>query len=311
MPGPRAPKDEAALDGAQRDELLRLVVQRVRGDGLTTTAIPFLSLLRSSRPTAMRPGLLEPSLCVVLQGERRTRFGREIRSCGAGAYVMSALEYPTSGQIIRASAARPYLAIRVVFDVGEIAEVIVEGAPAMGLARGVPAIPAVFVGVAGPRLIGCLLRALQLLDEPDGGAYLANAVRREIVYRLLRTEGGPLICRSVTPVNPGIGRVIDWLRRHVDQPLDIAALAKASRMSVSSLHHEFKAATALAPLQFQKQLRLQEARRLLVAGEVDAGTAAFRVGYESPSQFSREYRRMFGAPPRRDIRALAGHPAEL
>ena len=321
MPGSRGTSDGAALDRAQRDELLRLVTLRVRGDGTTTTTIPFLSLVRSARPTAMRRGLLEPSLSLVLQGERRTRFGGETRRCGAGAYVVSALEYPAAGEIVRASEARPYLAIRVVFDVHEMAEVIGDGIGGVDGVRGVdgaavvaraePATPAVFVGVASARLVACVLRGVQLLDEPDGGVYLAGAVRREIIYRLLRTAGGPLIQRSGKPANAGIGRVLDWLRRHVDQPLDIAALARACRMSVSSLHHEFKAATALAPLQFQKQLRLQAARRLLVAGDVDAGTAARRVGYESASQFSREYRRMFGAPPRRDIRALAGLPAEL
>jgi AraC-like DNA-binding protein len=248
--------------------------------------------------------VLTPSLCLVVQGDKRLLVGRETYHYGAGWYVMSALEFPTSGQVTRASTTAPYLAVRLTFDVREIAEIIVDAelAPsALPGARG----PAVFVGAADHRLIGCLLRLLQLLDEPEAGAFLAGAIKREIIYRLLRSERGPLIYRSVKPASLGIGRAIDWLRRHFDQPIDIAALARASRMSVSGLRHEFKAVTALAPLQFQKQLRLQEARRLLMAGEVDAGTAAFRVGYESPSQFSREYRRMFGAPPMQDIRKLA------
>jgi AraC-like DNA-binding protein len=304
------PPPEPTLDRAQRDELLRIAGRRARGDGTTATAIAFLSFLRSARPTAMRHGIIEPSLCVVLQGEKRLLVGRDAQVYGAGWYVMSAIEFPTSGQIIGASTAAPYLALRIALDVREIAEVIVEADVAIAHTP-VPRGPAVFVGPADGRLIGCLLRLVQLLDDPDAAAYLAGPIKREIIYRLLRTERGPLIYRSVKPTSLGVGRAIDWLRRHFDQPIDITALARASRMSVSGLRHEFKAATALAPLQFQKQLRLQEARRLLISGEADAGTAAFRVGYESPSQFSREYRRMFGAPPIRDVRKLAGTPADL
>ena len=307
MPTAAAPLE--ALDRAQRDAMLRLVGRRAHGEGATETAIPFLSLLRSSRPTAMRHGILTPSMCLVVQGDKRLLVGRDAYSYGPGWYVMSALEFPTSGQITHATPSAPYLAIRIHFDVREIAEVIAEGelAPRRDTARG----PAVFVGAADCRLISCLLRLLQLLDEPDSAAFLAGAIKREIIFRLLKTERGPLIYRSVKPASLGVGRAIDWLRRHFDQPIDIDQLARTSRMSVSGLRHEFKAATALAPLQFQKQLRLQEARRLLLAGEVDAGTAAFRVGYESASQFSREYRRMFGAPPIRDIKKLAPSSAEL
>jgi AraC-like DNA-binding protein len=292
-----------ALDRAQRDAVLHLIERRAHGEGQIETQIPFLSLLRASRPTAMRHGILTPSLCLVVQGDKRLLVGRDAYSYGPGWYVMSALEFPTSGQITRATPSVPYLAIRINFDVREIAEVIAEGdlVPRRDAARG----PAVFVGAADGRLINCLFRLLQLLDEPDSAAFLAGAIKREIIFRLLKTERGPLIYRSVKPASLGVGRAIDWLRRHFDQPIDIDQLARASRMSVSGLRHEFKAATALAPLQFQKQLRLQEARRLLLAGEVDAGTAAFRVGYESASQFSREYRRMFGAPPLRDVKQLA------
>ena len=315
---PRAPYSEGEMtarnDGAndsandlaraQRDALLQLAARRAKTDGTTETAIPFLSLLRSAKPTPLSHGILQPSMCLVVQGDKQLMVGAETYRYGAGWYVMSALEFPVAGHIVRASQATPYLAVRVTFDVRELADVIVEAE--LTERETAPAGPAVIVGAADPRMLGCLLRLVQLLDEPDGGAFLAPAVQRELIYRLLRSERGGLILRSVKPANLGVGRAIDYLRRHFAQAIDIAALARTSRMSVSGLRHEFKAATALAPLQFQKQLRLQEARRLLMAGEVDAGTAAFRVGYESPSQFSREYRRMFGAPPIRDIRKLAG-----
>lgn len=308
-PAPYSAEVTADLERAQRAELLRIAARRATGDGATATDLPFLSLLRSTKATALSRGLLQPSMCLVLQGDKQLMVGRDTYQYGAGWYAMSAIEFPVSGHIVRASSSTPYLAVRVELDLREIADVIVEAElPERGP---VPAGPAVIVGAADARMIGCVLRLAQLLDEPASAGFLAGALKRELIYRLLRSERGGLIYRSVKPSNLGVGRAIDWLRRHFDQPIDIDALARTSRMSVSGLRHEFKAATALAPLQYQKQLRLQEARRLLMAGEVDAGTAAFRVGYESPSQFSREYRRMFGAPPIRDIRKLAGSAASL
>jgi AraC-like DNA-binding protein len=278
-------------------ELARLIKKHAHADGTTPTAIPFLSLLRASKPTPLRSGILEPSICLVVEGDKRLLVGREAHRYGAGSYCMSALEFPTAGKVVTA----PYHAIRIVLDVREIVRIILDEQIEPGPA---PRGPAVFVAAADERMLQCMQRLLDLLDEPDAPAFLAEAAKREIIYRLLKSPGGPLIVRSVKPANLGVGRAVDWLRRHFDRPMDIDALARASRMSVSALRHEFKATTALAPLQFQKHLRLQEARRLLLAGEVDAGTAAFRVGYESPSQFSREYRRMYGAPPIRDIQKL-------
>ena len=282
------------LERAQRDELLRLVTRRATLDGENRTAIAAVSLLRASKPQPLRRGILEPSMCLIVRGGKKLMVGRETFRYGAGSYTCSAIDFPTAGQITDA----PYLAVRLKLDPREIAEIIVEAKLGATRTTGAP----VFVGDADPALIGAVLRLVQLLDEPDGGAFLARSAVREILFRLLRSPHGPVIIRSVKPAHLGVGRAVDWLRTHFERPVDIEALAKASRMSVSSLRHEFKAATALAPLQFQKQLRLQEARRLLMTGEVDAGSAAFRVGYESPSQFSREYRRMFGAPPIRDLR---------
>ncbi len=295
--------------GTERGELLRLVARRARSDGSTPTAIPFVTILRATRPTATRHGVIEPSLCAVIQGGKRIHLGRETYAYGAGSFLMSAIDFPTSGQITEASTARPYLAVRIALPPVELAAVIVESGLDFSR-RPAPDGPAAFVGRADPRLESCFLRLMQLLDEPAGAAtFLAGAMRREIAYRLLAGEHGARIYRSVRPAHLGVGKAIEWLREHFNEAIDIAALAKSSRMSVSGLRHEFKATTALAPLQFQKQLRLQEARRLLAAGEADAAAAGFRVGYESPSQFSREYRRLFGAPPIRDLRRLRSAPA--
>lgn len=275
------------FEQAQRQELIRLAKRLATKDGETATAIPFVSLLRADRPSALRRGIIEPSLCLIVQGKKKLMVGRTTHRYGAWSYTASAIDFPTAGEITDA----PYLAVRVKLDVRELAELAAEAPPARATG------PAVFVAAADPAMLGCFLKLVQLVDEP----LLAPPVRRELAYRLLKSPHGALVHRSVKPAHLGVGRAVDWLRQHFDQPIDVDALARQSRMSVSALRHEFKAATALAPLQFQKQLRLQEARRLLLAGEVDAGTAAFRVGYQSPSQFSREYRRMFGAPPIRDV----------
>jgi AraC-like DNA-binding protein len=289
----------ALFEKAQQAELVRLTDEFARNEGTSATAVPFLSLLRASKPTALRSGILEPSLCLVVRGEKRLLIGKTAHRYGAGHYVSSAIEFPTSGHVVGA----PYLAVRIAFDPREIAQVIVDGGIDLASVAGSRK-PAVHVGAADRPLTGCIVRLLSLLEEPAAGPFLAAAIKRELIYRLLQGDGGAVIYQSVRPANLGIGRAIDWLRQHFDRPMDIDALARQSHMSISALRHEFKSATALAPLQFQKQLRLQEARRLLLAGEVDAGTAAFRVGYESPSQFSREYRRMFGAPPIRDVQRL-------
>lgn len=288
------------------EELVRLVARRAEGDGTTGSVIPFVSFLRAGRPTPTRHGVSEHTICLVVQGGKRLQVGPERYAYGAGGYMMSAVEIPVAGQITAASSGRPYLAVRVGLPVAEIAAVVIEAKIDLS-GRPAPPSPATFVGQADAPLLDCFLRLVRLLDEPaEAAAFLATGVRREIAYRLLAGPHGPLIYRSVRPAHVGVGKAIEWLRAHFDQPVDIQALARTSRMSVSSLRHEFKATTAMAPLQFQKQLRLQEARRLLFTGEVDAGTAAFRVGYESPSQFSREYRRLFGAPPMKDLRSLRG-----
>ena len=291
----------ADFESAQHDELLRLVARHATTDGQTATVVPFLRLLRESHPTARRHGVIEPSLCAIVQGRKRMYVGAQTLNYVAPQYVMSVVEFPTSGHVMEATPRTPYLALRLALDAGEIAQVIVDAK--LDLATKPAANkPAVFVGRADAGLQSCLFRLVQLLDEPDHAQFLAGDLRREIIYRLLRSEHGPEIYRTVQPSSLGVRRAVEWLRRHFDQPIDIEALAKTCRMSVSSLRHEFKAATALAPLQFQKQLRLQEARRLMLSGDVDAGSAAFRVGYESPSQFSREYRRLYGAPPIRHVR---------
>jgi AraC-like DNA-binding protein len=292
---------DALLERANRDEMIRIISRRAKQDGRSPTAIDFLELLRYVRPAGMTHGVFEPSFCLIVQGAKQLLVGPETFDYGALSYVTTATEFPASGRVTQATSTRPYLALRVKFTATDVASVVTDAG--LDLSRG-PQLPGppVFVGRSDAGMQAGLLRLLQLLDDPAPSQFLAESARRELLYRLLRGDNGALLFRSVKPQNLGVGRAVEWLRRHFTEPIDIVALAKTSRMSVSSLRHEFKTATAMAPLQFQKQLRLQEARRLMLGGELDAGTAAFRVGYESQSQFTREYRRLFGAPPIRHVR---------
>ncbi len=298
---------DGRIERATREETVRIVRSLATTEGTNGTSLPFLSILRATRPSTTRSGILEPSLCYVVQGGKRLEVGRATYTYGAGSYVVSAIAFPTSGQITHASRAAPYLAIRVALEATEIAAVLVDAKIDL-TPRAAPTGPGIFVATTDAPLEASVLNLLRLTSDAGDATFLAAAVKREIIYRLLKSPHGSVIHRAVKPKSLGVVRAIDWVRRHFAEPITIDALARASRMSVSSLRHEFKAATALAPLQFQKQLRLQEARRLMLGGELDAGGAAFRVGYESPSQFSREYRRLFGAPPMRDVHKLNERP---
>ena len=225
-------------------------------------------------------------------------------------YLVASVDLAVSGQVIEATPEAPYLGFRLDLDAREIASLILQaGLPA---ANAAPPERGIFLGEATTALYDAVLRLLRLLESPADIPALAPLAEREVLYRLLRESQGKRIAQMATAQghSPRIAKAIGWLRAHFTEPLRIEAFARDVNMSPSSLHHHFKAVTAMSPLQFQKQLRLQEARRLLLAEGVDAATAAHRVGYESASQFSREYSRMFGEPPVRDLRRLrdAGQP---
>jgi AraC-like DNA-binding protein len=288
------------------EAIAALAGRHLPDDGRRQTAIPFLSLIRAGGRGAVNRGVLQPSFCLVIAGRKETHLAQEVIRYGAGDFLVAVIDTPSSGQIVRASRAVPYLAASIALDVAEIAAVALEMAmPAPPVLR-VKTLPGAFVGRADAELRDTVHRLLRLLDAPRDAAFLAPAIRREIAYRLLSGEHGALLYRNAVAGQgeQGVGRAIAWLRTHLDRPLRVEELAQASNMSVSSLHHKFKAVTNMGPLQYQKQLRLQAARQLLLTGDVDAGHAAARVGYESQSQFSREYRRLFGAPPMQDVRSL-------
>ena len=267
------------------------------------TAIPWLTLIRISAPTEVGRGLLQPSMCLLVQGAKQTLVGPEVVRYGPGDYLLAAVTMPVSGQVTAATPARPYFGIRVDFEPKEIAAFILE----IEMAPPPPApLPATYVASAGTELLEVMARLLALLDKPRDIPVLSRLLKQELFYHLLMAPAGAALHMAVrgSGREQAIGEAVQWIRQHFDQPLRIETLAKAVRMSTSVLHRRFKAMTVMSPLQYQKQVRLLEARKLLMAGGLEAATVAFKVGYESPSQFSREYRRMFGASPIQDAEQL-------
>ncbi len=273
------------------------------GDRLET-AVPGLSLFRRDEPTQPMSGMYEPSICVVAQGAKRVILGDDTFVYDAHHYLITSVHLPTVVQIIDANREKPFLGLSLKLDMGEISKMMVDSnlpAPRpqqsnRGMATGEVTLP----------LLNAFQRLVDLLADQKDVPILAPTIEREIVYRLLVGDQGARLRQiaSAGSQSQQIGHVIEWLKRNFTHPLRIGDLAAKSGMSPSTFHHHFRSLTALSPLQYQKQLRLREARRLMLTDHLDAATASFRVGYESPSQFSREYSRLFGAPPLRDIAGL-------
>ncbi|CDY79828.1 Transcriptional regulator, AraC family [Caballeronia glathei] len=297
---PHAP--DASLDHA-RLELVALLDRFTEGcEGTVETAVPGFFVHRIMNPGGPKPGIQTPVLGLIAQGSKRVMVGDEVYVYDPMHYLVSSVDLPVMGQVTVASATEPYLGLRLDLDVEEITELIrdekLPPAAHSDASRGL------YVNRLGAPMLDAVLRLLRLLDTPEDIPILAPLVKREILYRLLMNgQGARLRQIALTDSQTQrIAKAILLLRQNFDQPLRVEAIARDVHMSVSSLHHHFKAVTAMSPLQYQKQLRLQEARRLMLLDMADAATAAHRVGYESASQFSREYSRLFGAPPLRDTR---------
>ncbi|MDQ7825593.1 MAG: AraC family transcriptional regulator [Candidatus Eremiobacteraeota bacterium] len=268
------------------------------------TAVPGLSLFRRDEPTELIKGMYEPSICLVAQGAKRVLLADDTYVYDASHYLITSVHLPTVVQIITASREKPYLGLRLKLDPREISQMMVESnlppPRAQQSSRGMA------TGEVTLLLLTAFQRLIDLLAEEKDIPILAPIIQREIIYRLLVGDQGERLRQiaSTGSQSHKIARAIGWLKVNFTQPLRIDDLASQASMSSSTFHHHFRSMTALSPLQFQKQLRLREARRLMLAEHMDAATAAFQVGYESPSQFSREYSRLFGAPPLRDITNL-------
>jgi AraC-like DNA-binding protein len=269
------------------------------------TTIPGLSLHRREEPSEPISIMYEPLVCVVAQGAKRVLLGdNDAYVYDAQHFLITSVDVPTTVQVIKASHQKPYLGLVLNIDPREMSQLMVDSnlppprqqQSSRGMATGEVTLP----------LLSAFQRMIDLLDEPKDIPILAPIIRREIVYRLLVSDQGARLRQmaSAGSQSQQISRAIDWLKGNFSRPLRIDDLAGQVNMSTSTFHHHFRAVTAMSPLQYQKWLRLNEARRLMLAEKHDATTAAFQVGYESPSQFSREYGRLFGAPPLRDITNL-------
>ena len=294
-----------APDDARRAELVDRVHRLARVEGVNTPGLSCLSIYRASGPTPITPSVYEPALCIVVQGNKRAMIGDEVFEYDPMNYLVVSVTLPVRGQVVTASPEKPYLCLRISLDPERIAELLLELGGGGSVPRHNPDC-GMYVAELSGNMLDSLLRLVRLLDEPQDLAILAPAALREVYYRVLTGELGHRL-RDIAEGGGQIHRVvraIDWIKRHYAEPLRIEELAASVHLSPSALHHRFKAMTACSPLQYQKQLRLHEARRLMYADGLDCAEAGHRVGYESPSQFSREYRRLFGAPPRREISQL-------
>lgn len=287
------------------DLLLAMTERMATEEGRTPTHIPFLSLVRHSHQTPVIPVVLMPSFCLILQGKKQLHLGQDILQYRTGDYLASVIDIPASAQIIGATKQFPYLGLRIDFTTKEIASVVMEADITVKPQENKLNTGA-FIGTSDANLLDACLRLLKLLDKPQDARFLSALIKREMIFHLLSGDCGPFFFQPVLfdQQADGVGKAIAWIREHYARSFAIEELATSNNMSVSGLHHQFKAITTMSPLQYQKHLRLQEARRLMLSGSMDATTAALEVGYASFSQFSREYRRLFGLPPLQDIKAV-------
>ena len=286
-------------------ELVALLTQHTdgKGNGIHKTDINKLEFMRESFASTAICSVYEPVLAIIVQGKKEALLDQETYCYGAGQYLVVSVDLPMSGFIVEATLDKPYLGFKLNLDPGQLCNIITEirpDAPKKESVRGL------FVNNADASLLDCAIRLTRLLDTPQDIPMLAPMIIREIYYRLLMGEQGEAVRQIATSGSNmyRIAEVIKFIKADFTKPMLVEDLAGQASMSPSSFHHHFKKVTSMSPLQYQKQLRLLEARRLMLAENSDAVNAAYQVGYESSSQFSREYSRMFGAPPIKDIERL-------
>ncbi|MGB0064320.1 MAG: AraC family transcriptional regulator [Terracidiphilus sp.] len=301
------PNDDQRAAGSlvidARAGLARKIAARFSGEGVLESEVPGLSLYRQSTPTPCSSATYEPRLVVFVQGKKRINLGATSYLCDASSFLISAIDLPVVSQVVEATREKPMLGLLLRLDMPTVRRILSEeefpspeeSADTRGMA----------VGVTTLELLSACSRLIDLLDAPQDIAFLSSLIQREIVYRLLRSPQGKHL-RSIATLGEQSHRTakaVSWLRINYAKPLRVEELATMAQMGVSTLHHHFRSLTAMSPIQYQKQLRLHVARERMLNDGLDAASAAFEVGYESASQFNREYSRFFGQPPMRDIKA--------
>jgi len=288
---------------ADRVELVERLLRAIPEDG-RIEPIKGLYLNRASALTELAYGVTELSFCVIAQGSKEIYLGEERFRYDPAHYLLATVELPVVSRLVEASPERPYLSVRLALDPALVGSVMVEAGDASP--RSSADMKALNVSPLDTGLLDATVRLVRLLDNSAEACVLMPLITREIVFRLLRGEQGPRLRNMavLSGYTNRIARAVERIRRNFDQPLRIDGLAHELGMSISGFHHQFKAVTAMTPLQFQKQLRLQEARRLMLGEDMDAAGAGYRVGYDDAAHFSREYKRLFGMPPMRDVARL-------
>jgi AraC-like DNA-binding protein len=285
-------------------ELAKIIKSHTSQDGGHETAIPALFFSRYSNAAGPFYGVTNPSLCIVVQGMKQALLSQELFRYGPADYLVSSVNLPIIGRVTEASSEVPYLALKLEFTPNEILEVL--GDFQIGMSKKENRKRGMYVNLIELPLLDAVTRFLRLLDHPEDIPILSPLIKKEIIYRVLQGRHGEVLGQIAVEGSSTyqISDAIEHIMNHYDKPIRVEELADIANMGVSSLHRLFKEVTAMSPIQFQKQLRLQQARHLLLAEVAGAADVAFRVGYESPSQFSREYSRLFGLPPKEDMKRL-------
>jgi AraC-like DNA-binding protein len=285
-----------------RAGLARKIAAHIRLDGKETTKVPGMSLYRKSSPTECTSAAYMPELIVFVQGEKHINVGGTTLVCNESTFLLTSIDLPVISQVTKASRGKPILALMLKLEMPTVREILSQ--EEIHLPEAVCGTRGIAVGETSVELLDACSRLLDLLDAPQDISFLSNLIQREVIYRLLRGPQGKHL-RAIATLGEQSNRTakaVAWLRENYAKPLRVEELASVAQMGVSTLHHHFRSLTAMSPLQYQKQLRLHTARVRMLTDGLDAASAAFEVGYESPSQFSREYSRFFGQPPMRDIK---------
>lgn len=301
-------KDDPGLIEA-RAALARKIVSHFAGEGALETIVPGLGLYRQSTPTACSSAAYEPRLVVFVQGQKRIDVGAATYLCDASNFLITTVDLPVLSQVVAATREKPMLGLLLRLEMPLVRRILGEeeflwpedAAEARGMA----------VGTTAPEMLDACARLVDLLDAPQDISFLGGLIVREIVYRLLRSPQGKHL-RAIATLgeqSQRTAKAVGWLRTNYAKPLRVEELAEMAQMGVSTLHHHFRTLTAMSPIQYQKQLRLHVARERMVSDGLDAASAAFEVGYESASQFNREYSRYFGQPPMRDVKSRRTRPS--
>jgi AraC-like DNA-binding protein len=285
-------------------ELITITTDFAQTDGMLDTPISSLKIIQTSKKTEPIHSVYGPSLCVVLQGSKDVILADEIYSYRPSQFLVTSHDLPVSGQVTEASPSRPYLCLMLEIDPAIIFEILKDSTSDFSQETSVRR--GIFVGDIDQAFIDSFLRLLQTMKRPREIPVLAPLIIREILYRLLSSPHSDMVKQHglIGSQSQRIAKVISLIKKDFAKPLKNDLLAKEASMSLSSLHQHFKQITAMSPLQFQKQIRLQEARRILMSEAIDAASVGYQVGYESPSQFSREYARLFGLPPMSDMKRM-------